>query len=160
MAFWKKSNEKSKEIEDIKNKIENKNLPPPPPPEVTPPQVSQPVRLNKQIQEAPKSFAPLFVKIDKYEDVIKKLSELKTYLKTLTRLISFSNELDGIRSDLITRIKNTTAEFTNTLISLDEIFVEPGKVKFPQEPESRVGEEIYELEEELKHLRSELAQIK
>jgi len=157
MAFWKKSNDKKKEMEEIKNKIEGNNtipVPPPPPHEVlAPPTISEPPR---------EASAPLFVKIDRYEDVIKKLNELKSSLKTLTRLISFSNEVDELKTDIKTRIKNSTAKLTDTLISLDEVFVEPGKprIDFHSGERSDVEEQIYDLEEELKHLRKEITQIK
>ena len=159
MAFWKKSNDKKKEMEEIKNKIEGNNPMPAPPPPQVPSQVSVP----PSIPEPPREVsAPLFVKIDKYEDVLKKLNELKSSLKTLTRLISFSNEVDDLKTDIKNRIKNSTAKLTDTLISLDEVFIEPGKTRIDihRDAQSGVEEQVYDLEEELKHLRKEIAQIK
>jgi len=69
MAFWKKDDKKKEELEDIKNNIkgmENEPLPPPP----TMPLVPKPP--EKQISP---DLAPLFVKIERYKEVLSKLEQ-------------------------------------------------------------------------------------
>jgi len=156
MAFWKKNDNKKEELEDIKNNIkgvETEPLPPPP----TIPLVPKPP--EKQISP---DLAPLFVKIDRYKEVLSKLEQLKMILKKMTRLISLSYEVDEIKGDLGERVRDTTSKITDTLISLDEIFVRPEQYR----PESiyerktyEVEGQIYDLQEELKHLRKELSKI-
>lgn len=173
MAFWKRGKEKKKkDMEEIKDTVkgkekgkeskplppqQNKPLPPPPPSRVTTPEGLRPP--EKQISP---EMAPLFVKIDKYKEVLSKLDQLKMILKKMTRLISLSYEIDEIKGDLTGRIRNTTSKITDTLISLDEIFVKPEKYRPESIYEKKTHEvegQIYDLQEELKHLRKELSKI-
>lgn len=168
MAFWKKDKgKKKKDIEEIKDTVkgkqesaptsqERKPLPPPPS------QVTTPEGLRPPQRQVSPDMAPLFVKIDKYKEVLGKLDQLKMILKKMTRLISLSYEIDEIKGDLTGRIRNTTSKITDTLISLDEIFVKPEQYRPERMHERKTHEvegQIYDLQEELKHLRKELSKI-
>jgi len=181
MAFWKKNNERRKrELEGIKSMVEGRQpLPPPLPtediepieepeeptiqPETPPtpppaPRFSLPEKI-----EAPEPSAPLFIKIEKYEDVLEKLQELKKSLQTLTRLMSFHAEVDELKTDIFTRIKNNVSQITDILISMDEIFVRPERpdITEPKKKgeEEGIEEQILDLGEELRHLKRDLSQI-
>ena len=175
MAFWKRDDKKIKrELDGIKNKVEGnipeEHLPLPPLPEK---KIPMPEETPKPIENIPKNVpivetpkekesAPLFIKIEKYEDVIQKLEYLKNNLKILTKLLSFHKEIEELREDVFTRIKDTTSSITNNLISMDEIFVKPETPESLKPKEKREGgieEEILDLGEELRHLRKELSEI-
>ncbi len=184
MAFWKKNERRKRELEGIKNRVEGKQaLPPPPGLENSPPTEPEPEQLpqtpaekpipkpitkpapkiTQMQEEAPEPSAPLFIKIEKYEDVLEKLQELKNTLQTLTRLISFHAEVDELKSDIFSRIKNTVSSLTDSLISMDEIFVKPERPDLTESEKSReergVEEQILDLGEELRHLKRELTKI-
>ena len=179
MAFWKRDDKKRKrELEGIKNRVEGKEpeikpLPPPPPLEKTDTSISQPTLPEPSPPSPPpkkasivgesKESAPLFIKIEKYEEVIQKLEELKNNLKALTRLLSFHKEIEELREDVFTRIKDTTSSITNILISMDEIFVKPERPEITgakeKKEERTIEEEILDLGEELRHLKKELSEI-
>ena len=181
MVFWRRDDKRKKELENIKNRIEGKEqelgggakpLPPPPPPEKMEepkepkvPEVSHVPMPAPIVEERKKETAgaPLFIKIEKYEEVLKMLEELKNNLKILTRLLSFHQEIEELRGDVFTRIKNTTSSITNILISLDEIFVKPERPGVTEREEGReeksLEEEILDLGEELRHLKRELSKI-
>ncbi len=183
MAFWKKNNDRRKrELEGIKNRVEGKQpipfdkqpLPPPPMEGVKEVKKEAPI-----IEESPKQVpkisiptktettqgisAPLFIKIEKYEGVLDELKGLKNTLQTLTRLISFHSEVEELKADIFSRIKNTVSTITDILISMDEIFVKPERPDITEsrksEEEKGVEEQILDLGEELRHLKRELTKI-
>jgi hypothetical protein len=119
--------------------------------------------MPEKIEAPAEPSAPLFIKIEKYEDVLGKLQELKKSLQTLTRLISFHSEVDELKADIFSRIKNGVSSITDILIAMDEIFVKPERpdVTAPEKSEEERGveEQILDLGEELRHLKRELSQI-
>ena len=127
-----------------------------PKPKISIPNVSQ----QKMVDE---SGAPLFIKIEKYEGVLKELDHLKNTLQTLTRLISFHSEVEELKEDIFSKIKDNISELTDTLISMDEIFVKPERpdVSSPKKKKEDMGveEQILDLGEELRHLKRELTKI-
>lgn len=185
MAFWKKGNERRKrELEGIKNRVEGKqplpNMPLPPSveglkeeakeptlPELAPPKMASPESIPKitpsmkELSQEP--GAPLFIKIEKYEDVIQRLEDLKNELKTLTRLLSLHSEIEELKTDIFSRIKDSVSSLTNVLISMDEIFVKPERPDITEagvnKEEHGVEEQILDLGEELRHLKRELTKI-
>ena len=193
MAFWKKNDKRGKELESIKNRIEGKQaipLPPPMPEKALPPagkfKVTEhnapvpamapkpvvksptPAKPKITIPSLPKNDtaepgAPLFIKIEKYEGVIEKLDELKKTLQSLTRLISFHSEVEELKEDIFTRIKDNVSGLTDILISMDEIFVKPERPDVSDSKKKGEGEDmeeqILDLGEELRHLKRELNRI-
>ncbi len=185
MGFWKKNDKKrKKELEGIKNRVEgkenfpnenvnNSKLPPSIEKDIlekkndteilTPdtkvkavPRVSTPESMRVD-----EDGAPLFIKIDKYEGVVTKLQELKNSIQTLTRLISFHNEVEELKEDIFSRVKDNVSQITDILITLDEIFVKPERPDLTDREEKGgdVEEQILDLGEELRHLRRELNKI-
>ena len=170
MAFWKKKAEKRKrELEGIKNKVEGIQPAMPKPPEVPTPRPPEPIPEPKPVPKVPKKetvvpepSAPLFIKIEKYDDVLGRIDDLKKTLQTLTRLISFHNEVDELKQDIFSRIKANVSTLTDILISMDEIFLKPEKSKKEGKKKGEGGdidEQMLDLGEELRHLKRELNKI-
>ncbi|MCD6368059.1 MAG: hypothetical protein J7L45_03160, partial [Candidatus Aenigmarchaeota archaeon] len=166
MILFRKNKDKKKELEEIKNTVKGENLsnvplPPPPPPQPSPqPSSNQPLVPKPPEKKITPDMAPLFVKIDRYREVLKKLQELKMLLKRMTRLISLSYEVDEIKGDVTERIRDATSKITDTLISLDEIFVKPEEYRPESLYERKTQEfegQMFDLQEELRHLRRELS---
>jgi len=175
MAFWKKNERRKRELEGIKNRVEGKPpLPMPPPMEEETEDIApeEPIKIPETKKTTPKislpkkkpeePSAPLFIKIERYEDVLNRLEELKKTLQTLTRLISFHSEVDELKADIFTRIKNGISSITDVLITMDEIFVRPERpdiTGLEEDEERGVEEQILDLGEELRHLKRELTKI-
>lgn len=182
--FWSKEEkegeeeEKEKEIQELKKEIEKKRgekvsekeLEREPSRRKRPglrmrPEPSREGRRPRQFERPPhegKEFAPLFVKIDRYEDVLKRLGEIRTLLDRISKLLSLLKDIDSIKMETMDAFKDSISEITDSLIALDEEFVRPEGVKeFIPEPESRPKVESYisDLQSELKSLRSELTSI-
>lgn len=182
MAFWKKNERRKRELEGIKSMVEGKqNLPPPPAPEGPMEELEEIEQIDKEApildepskvrpvpkisfkeEEASGPAAPLFIKIDKYEDVLYRLKDLKNSLQTLTRLISFHSEVEELKADIFSRIKDSVSNLTDILIAMDDIFVKPERPDLTGKEDKEdkdVEEQILDLGEELRHLKRELSKI-
>lgn len=107
--------------------------------------------------EGDEDFAPLFVKIDQYRQVLQNLEEVKNTLQSLRDLFSLMQELDQIKSQGMKELRQGISNLAQTLISMDEKFIRPaGTEEMIKEPESGVSETVQQLQNELKSVRQEL----
>jgi len=175
MAFWKKSDEKKEEIQRLKEQVESrKELPKPPelPPQFRKePEPETPAPAPREIQreapvyeERPKpSFAPLFVKIERYREVLDRLEEIKGSMNSLKELIELLVQVDDIRREGMGMLKEAVGKLMDTIIALDEEFVRPegaeGEIIRQPTAESAVKSYVSDLQAELKQLRKELSKL-
>lgn len=176
MVFWRKNSEGNiEEIEKIKERVGGGGMPEPP----TMPVKKEVEPVEEDIELVPKKksifkpapshvtekseFAPLFVKIDRYEEVINKLGGIKKSLFSLKDLLELMTQVDDIKREGMSMLKKSLSSLTDTLISLDEEFVRPeGAEKLVREtktPEDSMRTYILDLQSELKGLRKELGKI-
>ncbi|MDD5417045.1 MAG: hypothetical protein PHU12_03655 [Candidatus Aenigmarchaeota archaeon] len=115
--FW---NKKKSDIEQVKEAVEP----------------SQPVlEQTRDIPEMrkidmpsiaePKNFAPLFIKVDKYKEVLQKIQKLKTILSSLNSLARLETELEKIAEDIENVEKKNLDEFSSIIAQLDQELVRP-----------------------------------
>lgn len=186
MAFWSKGKDdkKEEEMEEIKRQVGGKKtkLPEPPKPsrdtdseeEVSKmPTTQEPEPGETKESEpaiptttAPKTpptdedFAPLFVKIDKYKQVLQNLEEIKNTLNDLKELFTLMNHLDDVKGQGMDSLKQGISELADTLLSMDEKFIRPeGTEEVIQEPKSEVSKTVQELRKELKGVRDDLERL-
>lgn len=166
---------RKKELEDIKKGVEGAEEVPAPPfrfqepqapfvaeaPAPRPARQFQPPHIQRQAE--PPSAAPLFVKIDKYREVLQKLDRSKEEIKSLALLLSLLAELEDSRKKTEDAIKDHISAITDLLISLDDEFVQPeateGYVRDRREVQTEVERYVSELKRELKYLKEELVKI-
>ena len=104
--------------------------------------------------------APLFVKIDKYRDVIQDLEMIRGSLDDLTRLFELMNEVDHIKRKGMDQLRNGLAELTDTLVSMDEKFIRPeGTGEIVSEPETGVSKTVKDLKNDLRNIRDSLDRL-
>lgn len=147
---------RKKEAQDIKRAVEGQeptNIP------SMPASPAIPIPAPPKQQQA----APLFVKIDRYNEVLEKLEKSKEEIKSLAALLTLLMSIEETRKSTEVTIKNHIASLTDILISLDEEFVQPqeaeGLVREKREVKSDVERYVNDLQRELKNLRSELSKI-
>lgn len=154
MAFWRKDDkeeEKKEDMEKIKQSLEEKDRKAKTTPSTQPPS-----------QEEKPDFAPLFVKIDRYKEVLQRFEEIKGTLNNLKDLVALLDQINQVKDETSNVLKKSIEEITNSLISLDEEFVRPEGTEgqIMKEPKSEgVKNNIKDLQKELKHLRSELQEL-
>lgn len=159
MAFWRKDGkeeEKKEDMEKIKQSLEEK--------EEGKDRKAKTTQTSTQppSQEEKPDFAPLFVKIDRYKEVLQRFEEIKGTLNNLKDLVALLDQINQVKDETSNVLKKSIEEITNSLISLDEEFVRPEGTEgqIMKEPKSEgVKNNIKDLQKELKHLRSELQEL-
>ncbi|MFP4116558.1 MAG: hypothetical protein ACLFQ8_00685 [Candidatus Aenigmatarchaeota archaeon] len=102
-------------------------------------------------------FAPLFVKIDKYNEVLQDLESVRSSLADLKQLFELMNEVDNIKRRGMKELREGMANLANTLVSMDEKFIRPeGSEEIISEPESGVSKTVQDLQGELRNIRDSL----
>lgn len=105
-------------------------------------------------------FTPLFVKIDKYRQILQNLEEIKNTLKDLRDLFALMSEVDEIKREGMKNLREGISGLADTLISMDEKFIRPvGSEDFLEEPRSRVSGSVRDLKDELQDIRREFGRI-
>lgn len=155
MAFWsKKKKEKKEDIEAVKQAVSQ--------PDVVPESMDMPkIELGK-LPERPR-FAPLFVKIDRYQEVLKTIEDLKSMLLNARDILNVMQQLDKIKQESESLLQKNIQEVVKSIAALDSEFVRPKGVgmeeTMPSFKAEKVESYVGELERELQHLRSQLQQM-
>jgi len=105
-------------------------------------------------------FAPLFVKIDKYNQVLQNLEEIRSSLDSLKELFELMNEVDEVKRRGMNELKKGMSDLANTLVSMDEKFIRPeGTDEVITEPETQASKTVSDLQKDLRDLRDSLERI-
>lgn len=155
--FWgKKKEQEIKEIKEAVSGPQTMPLPAEPPKEMA--------ELQK-LELAPPSekprFAPLFVKIDRYREVLEDIQTLKSLLSDINNLISLRREVEKIKEELDALSEKNIQQFFNVTEALDDEFARP-EAAGPYIKEvkiDRVDKYISELQSELIKLQDQLKKL-
>lgn len=105
-------------------------------------------------------FAPLFVKIDKYQKVLQDLETVRSSLDDLKQLFDLMNEVDNIKRTGMKELRKGMAHLADTLVSMDEKFIRPeGSDEIVSESKSGVSKTVQDLQGELREIRDSLDRI-
>jgi len=72
------------------------------------------------------SFAPLFIKLDRYKEIINKIESIKSTLAGLKSSLSILKDLEKLRDDNIKVIESIISKLEKRLEELDSEFTQPG----------------------------------
>jgi len=151
MFFRKK--EKEHELEDIKEAVEEpleaeeypsfpKSLPPAP----------------QMPSAAVEVSAPLFVKVDKYREVLRSLQEMKLFVGGVKQTFTVLHEIESIRADALNIMRATVQRLEKSLTQVDTDLLRPKGVSLR---EMGVADtEVRHLEESLTDLQKQLADLR
>jgi hypothetical protein len=108
--------------------------------------------------------APLFVKVDKYRDLISGLQEMKLFVSSVKDIFGLMQEIENIRSDALNIMKVTVQRLEKSVIEMDSELLRPKGMTsspFPQgETEIKhIESSLSELQQQLLALRKELQGI-
>lgn len=153
MPFWSKP--QKRDIEAVKQAVIPEKLPEP---------ASLPKIELGRLPERPR-FAPLFVKIDRYQDVLGSIESLKTILLGVRELLNLMQQLDRIKMDSEALLQKNIQEIVVIISNLDKEFVRPKGVQMDEHPipemeYEKVGSYVGELERELNNLKSQLQDLR
>jgi predicted nucleic acid-binding protein len=135
--------------------------------EETMPVQQKPVQEEKQpipIQEPPKpTFAPLFVKIEKYRNVLDSINDLKITIIMLKNALAVQRQIEGLRDENRKFLELATDKIDKKVVSLDTEFLRPKGLEedFPPATYETEGLEgvVDDLKKQIEGLKSELKAI-
>ncbi len=112
----------------------------------------------------PSSSAPLFVKVDKYREVLTSIQEMKIFLSGLKQIFSVMNEIETMRTDSINILRATMQRLEKTVVEIDTELLRPRGVDMSSltagEGEMRhIESSLDDLQKQLHHLKKDLQQM-
>ena len=146
---------KKKDMEEIKKEVE------PPAPVITRPVEPLPKAIDIPTVTEPKSFAPLYIKVDRYREVLQKVQKLKAIINNINTLLALQDQMDQARGDASVALKKNLEEFASTAAALDQELVRPQSFE-PYIKETGVQNvEGYtrELQDEISKMKEQLGKI-
>ncbi len=159
MFFSKK--EKDRNLDDIKDMMDD---------EETPVRESkyEPRRAERQIhEEIPterEHAAPLFVKVDKYKELITSIHELKLYLGATKQVFALFNDLEAVRSETLNVMRATVQRLERTIVEMDTELLRPRGINVMPDKESadvgHIENSLTDLHKQLMELKRELQELK
>ena len=121
----------------------------------------KPPEKEKSLEELSKSSPPLFVKVDKYEDVIKNIQELRSYALSLRDALDALADIEkelrvgmDIAHKNLDRVNVIISSLDSKLLRTEGINIE-GELKAPKEVEGYIKNVYSQIEK----LKSELQAI-
>ena len=107
--------------------------------------------------------APLFVKVDKYRDIIKTIQELKLFVASTKQVFSVLQEVENLKSDSMNVLRTTVQRLERSILEIDSELLRPHGVGITDTKSQEVGHlesSLEELQKQLMELKRELQDMK
>lgn len=101
--------------------------------------------------------APLFIKVEKYRDILSSLQELKTFVSSVKQLFTVMHELETVRGDALKIMRASIQRLEKSLIEIDSELLRPKGFELPEMPGDT---EIRHVESSLGDLQKQIAALK
>jgi len=148
------------ELEEIKKAVSAKQFYEPIGAEPLPHEV---VDLGKMIEETPK-IAPVFVRIDRYKEILSHIQGLKSSIANLENVLAIRKHIHKFNADSDEVLEKALKKFADSANMFSREFVTPrGPEQFARRDEksedvfdstiSQLGEEIFKLKQELEKIK-------
>jgi hypothetical protein len=157
MAFFKKKDEAIEEnrSQEVKEEIKNDE------------NISQ-IKPEHRPEEIIAS-TPLFVKVERYKDILNNINEIKTLLSGIQNILSVLEEIEQLRLEGINTLRITIQRLEKNVTKLDLGFTKPSdtsieKVKAELKPKTLEAKEmedsLMEIYNQLNAMRAEIEKLK
>ena len=113
----------------------------------TQPAVSRPA-VQRTYEEQP--AAPLFVKVERYREVLRDVHEMKLYVSGIKQLLDLMHDIETIRIDAWKIMRATIQRIDKTLVEVDSELLRP---------KGSIMSEIATGDAEAKHMEGSLAEL-
>jgi len=138
---------------------EFESLVPEPKPEKKPEPKPEPKPIETKLPERP-SVAPLFIRLEKYKQIIDSIANLKATLVVIKNSLSTLNELDRAKEDAFRLIQDAVMKLDRRINILDQEFIRPPGIgieeRFDFQDIEVVGSTITDLKGQIEQLKTEL----
>jgi hypothetical protein len=108
-------------------------------------------------------YAPLFIKVERYRDVLEAVASLKTTLQNIQKLMAIRDQIDKFRTDVDNAINTQLDVCNDCTTSLDTELVKPPSLA-PFTAADKLAEPttryVSDLQRELDRLQSQLRQTR
>ncbi len=135
--------------------------------EIVEPVQEQQIQATSTVQHPKEKFAPLFVKVEKYRQLLDSMEDLKRLMATIKSALITLNEIGRYREENLKLLETTLQKIESKLISVDSEFLRPpGYVEQMKVPVEEVKEAaiiteslegtLSEIQNQIQHIKSEL----
>ena len=100
----------------------------------------------------------LFVKVDKYREVLTTLQELKLFVSGVKHLFGIMHEIEAVRTDAMNIMRATVDRLEKSIIEIDSELLRPRGVTLTDY--DRTGSEITHVEQSLTDLQNQLSDLR
>jgi hypothetical protein len=117
--------------------------------------------LERMAEETPR-MAPLFIKVDKYKEVLESIQKLKLHLKNIQFLLSFKDQINKISTENDELLYKTVQNLSQSINNFSMNFSVPRSINYLPKPptEERVDQTVSDLGDKISKLREELERIR
>jgi cell division septum initiation protein DivIVA len=147
------------ELEQIKNAVSSKPIIEPLGAEPLPHEI---IDLEKMIEETPK-LAPVFVRIDKYKDILEGIHKLKATIVNLEAVLNIRKQLHNVSFNSDRMLEKALQNFNETTNDFSRNFSIPRGmghlVKEPKNAEEFVDKGVSDISQEIERLKAQLENI-
>ena len=113
--------------------------------------------------ERKEDFAPLFVKVEKYREIVGALQEIRGFVANIKKLFGVVSELETARGEAIRLMRVAVERFDRAVVDIDQALLRPiGFEEFPKgEMEIKhVEKSLSDLHRQIEGLRKEVEEFK
>lgn len=107
--------------------------------------------------------APLFIKVDRYNEILDNLQQTKALLMGIKSVFPLLVEVDNVKKDAIDVLRLTMQKIEKNIVLLDSSMAKPGEIPDIQRitpDSSRMEDSLNQLQRQLGSLKSELERMK
>lgn len=145
------------ELEEIKKEVSKTTLPEPIASQPLPHEI---IDLEKMIEETPK-IAPLFVKVERYREILRNIHDMRKTIKNLKALLALRREISKIHSNSDEVFGKSLEKFADSVNHLSMEFALPrGMRPVMREDKEEADGSVLNLQDEIAKLKTDLEKIK
>jgi hypothetical protein len=106
--------------------------------------------------------APLFVKVEKYREILTTLQEMKLFVSGVKQLFAILHELETVRGDAINVMRATVQRLEKSMMEVDSELLRPRGVSLGDisPSEGHIENTLEDLQNQLAELRKELQSMR
>ncbi|MFC2143571.1 hypothetical protein ACFLQN_04180 [Candidatus Aenigmatarchaeota archaeon] len=145
-----------REIEDLKEAIEADEFQAP---RHNEPQKHNEPEYNEEVyeEEMTRDAAPLFVKVEKYRNIINTVQDMKAFVSGTKQLFTVMYEIENIRNEALKMMKVTVQRIEKNIVDIDRELLRPKGIDISTRQE---GIELEHIESSLSDLQKQLLSLK
>jgi hypothetical protein len=125
---------------------------------------AEPQFAHEEIPSPRDTGAPLFVKVDKYRELMASIHEVKLYLGATKQVFSLFNDIESVRAESLNVLRATVQRLERTIVEMDSELLRP-KGGIPSDRQevaevTHIESSLTDLHKQLMDLKRDLSDLK